>query len=182
MNSLLKVIVVSVTLAGCGTMNPEDFSGVKPRLDLFEYFHGPTTAWGIFEDRFGKVRRQFRVDIRGTVEDDELVLVEDFLYDDGEVDQRIWRIRRTGETSYSGRAADVVGEAQGESSGNAVNWRYTMDLKVGDGTLRVKFDDWMFLQEGGVLINRARVSKFGLEIGTVSLFFTKPEEAAGLST
>ena len=48
-----------------------------------------------------------------------------------------------------------------------------MDLKVGDSTLRVHFNDWMFLQETGVLVNRARVSKFGVEIGEIALFFQK---------
>ena len=49
-----------------------------------------------------------------------------------------------------------------------------MDLKVGDGTWRVRFDDWMFLQPNGVLVNRAHVSKWGVEIGEISLFFAKP--------
>ena len=41
-----------------------------------------------------------------------------------------------------------------------LNWRYDMDLKVGEGT-SVHFNDWMFLQEDGVLVNRARVTKLG---------------------
>ena len=169
----LNLMLATLTMAGCGTMNTADFAGKEPRLDLFEYFAGSTTAWGLFEDRFGKVRRQFRVDIQGNITGDVLVLEEDFHYADGEVDQRTWRIRRTGNDTYSGTAADVVGEAIGVTAGNAVNWRYTMDLKVGDGTMRVKFDDWMFLQDEDVLINRAKVSKLGLEVGTVSLFFTR---------
>ena len=52
-----------------------------------------------------------------------------------------------------------------------------MDLKVGDGSWRVSFDDWMFLQPDGVLVNRARVKKWGFEIGEVTLFFTKPQPA-----
>jgi len=99
--------------------------------------------------------------------------VEDFVYDDGETDRRTWRIRKDGDR-YLGTADDVVGEATGIVSGNALNWRYDMDLKVGDGSWRVSFDDWMFLQPGDVLINRAKVSKFGLEIGSVSLFFIRP--------
>jgi hypothetical protein len=173
----LNLMLATLTMAGCGTMNTEDFVGKEPSLDLFEYFAGSTMAWGLFEDRFGKVRRQFKADIQGNVKGDVLELEEDFRFADGEVDERTWRIRRTGDNTYSGTAADVVGEAVGATAGNAVNWRYTMDLKLGDGTMRVKFDDWMFLQADGVLINRARVSKLGLEIGTVTLFFTKPQTA-----
>ena len=72
----------------------------------------------------------------------------------------------------------MIGTAVGEAYGNALNWRYDMDLKVGEGTLRVHFNDWMFLQESGVLVNRARVSKFGIEIGEVTLFFQKSERQA----
>jgi hypothetical protein len=48
-----------------------------------------------------------------------------------------------------------------------------MDLPVGGSTWRVVFDDWMFLQPGGVMINRAKITKWGLEIGSVTLFFAK---------
>jgi len=175
---LLLTLIAVLLITGCGTMNPDDFSKKQPELDLYAYFTGETRAWGLFEDRFGKVRRQFQVDIVGRVENGELVLEEDFIYDDGERDRRVWRIRRNGPKSYLGRADDVVGEATGEAAGNALNWRYDMDLKVGDGTWRVSFDDWMFLQQDGVLINRAKVKKFGLEIGSVSLFFVKAEPKA----
>jgi hypothetical protein len=166
-------------------MNPRDFSDSSRTLDVFEYFEGDTVAWGLFEDRFGKVRRQFRVDITGTVDGDTLVLDEAFVYADGERQQRTWTIRRTGDSTYTGQAADVVGEARGVVAGNALNWTYTMNLKVGERHLTVAFDDWMFLQSDGVLLNRARVSKFGLEIGSVTLAFRKygqiPRSAAAAS-
>ncbi len=173
MRAIFYLVTGILFLTGCGTMKPEDFKGKSPELDIFEYFSGESRAWGLFEDRFGKVRRQFTVDIRGRVSDDTLVLEEDFLYDDGERARRVWTITRTAENTFSGRAGDVVGEAIGIASGNALNWTYQMNLKVGDGTWRVAFDDWMFLQPDGVLMNRARVKRFGIEIGWVTLFFKK---------
>ena len=38
-------------------MKPQDFKESEPKLTLFDYFKGKTSAWGIFEDRFGNVRR-----------------------------------------------------------------------------------------------------------------------------
>jgi uncharacterized protein YceK len=185
MKHVLHVLLATLGLSGCGTMNTRDFADSSQPLDLFDYFEGQTRAWGLFEDRFGKLRRQFQVDITGTVDGDTLVLDESFLYADGERQQRSWTIRRTGESSYSGQAADVVGEAQGNTGGNALHWTYTMDLNVGERQVRVAFDDWMFLQPDGVLLNRARVSKFGLEIGSVTLAFMKssqvPQPAAAAS-
>ena len=159
-------------------MKPSDFSGTTPQLRIEEYFAGHTRAWGIFEDRFGNLRRQFVVDIEGKWDGKTLVLDESFLYSDGERDRRVWTIRKIDAHRYEGQAADVIGVAVGEAYGNALNWRYDMDLKVGEGTLRVHFNDWMFLQEPGVLVNRARVSKFGIEIGEVTLFFQKSARKA----
>lgn len=156
-------------------MKPEDFAGATPELDLEDYFAGKTRAWGIFEDRFGTLRRQFTVDITGTVEGDTLTLVEDFVYADGEIDQRIWTITRTGPHTVEGRADDVIGVAKGTIYGNALNWVYTLNLKVGSGTWAVRFDDWMYLQPGGVMINRARVSKWGIDLGEVTLSFFKEQ-------
>nr|WP_245987083.1 DUF3833 domain-containing protein [Azospirillum thermophilum] len=161
-------------------MDPKDFAGRRPELRIEEYFAGRTNAWGIFEDRFGTLRREFTVTIDGRWDGRELVLDEQFLYSDGETDRRVWRITRTGEHDYEGSAGDVIGTATGKAYGNALNWSYDMDLKVGDGTWRVRFDDWMFLQPGGVLINRANVYRWGVWIGTVTLFF-QPEAGATLN-
>lgn len=178
---LMVVLMGLITLSGCTSMEATDFKDTEPRLVIEQYFAGETRAWGIFEDRFGRLRRQFTVDITGTWNGRDLILDERFAYSDGERDRRVWTIRKTGDHSYEGRADDVVGTASGDSYGNALHWRYDMDLKVGDGTWRVHFNDWMFLQPSGVLINRARVSKFGFEIGSVTLAFTKDglEKSAG---
>ena len=163
-------------------MNIEDFTGRTPELVLEDYFLGQTKAWGIFEDRFGNVRREFEVDIAGTVDADVLTLDEHFTFADGEKDRRVWTIRRINANTYEGTADDVIGTAQGKVFGNALNWTYKVDLAMGDRSLRVRFDDWLFLQTDGVLINRARVTKWGFEVGQVTLFFRRvgDENAASL--
>lgn len=158
-------------------MKPEDYAGSEPEFEVMEYFLGDTRAWGIFQDRSGEIRRQFRVDLRGEMEGDTLVLAEDFYYRDGEQSQRVWRIRKLDEHRYEGRADDVVGTASGIGYGQALNWRYQLLLTVDGKSWKVNFDDWMFLQQDGVLINRATMSKFGFTLGEVTLFFTKAAEA-----
>jgi len=160
-----------VILSGCSGMKISDFEGVSPTFELEEFFAGQTEAAGIFYDRFGNIRRQFTVDIVGTVDGDRLTLVEDFVYDDGETEQRVWTLTRTGETTYEGSAPGVIGTARGEIAGNAFHWQYTFDLAMNDSTLRVHFDDWMFLQPNGTVLNRAVISKWGLELGTAVISF-----------
>ena len=102
------------------------------------------------------------------------MLDEHFLFNDGEKSFRQWRIKKLAGNQYEGRADDVVGKATGVSAGNALNWRYLLDLKLDSGsTVRVKFNDWMFLQSDGVLLNRAKMSKFGIELGQVTISFQK---------
>lgn len=167
--------LVLLFLSACSSVSIEDYRHSEPQLNLEDYFIGQTRAWGIFQDRSGQVQRQFTVDIHGYMDGDELVLDEDFLYSDGEVDKRIWRLRRIDEHTYEGRADDVIGVAKGHLEGNAFNFSYILDLPYRDGTIKVKFDDWMFLQPDGVMINRAVMSKFGIRLGEVTLVFQRTE-------
>ncbi|MEO1090548.1 MAG: DUF3833 domain-containing protein [Pseudomonadota bacterium] len=162
-------------LMGCGGMKIEDFEGQEPTFVLEEYFAGPTKAWGWFEDRFGRVQRQFVVDMTGTVEGDVLTLDEHFVYDDGERERRVWTLKILPDGHYEGTADGVLGTASGRVVGPALHWSYEFALKVGERTWNVHFDDWMIRQDDDVVINRATVSKWGFTLGTVILFFKKPE-------
>ena len=170
-------------ITGCSPMKPDDFAKSQQRFVLEEYFAGKTRAWGLYEDRFGTGKRQFVVDIVGVWDGTQLTLDEDFTFDDGERSTRQWRIRKMPDGSYEGRADDVIGVAIGKVGGNALHWRYVLDLKISESsTLAVSFDDWMFLQPGGVMINRARMSKLGIELGQVTISFVKPGPATASSS
>ena len=174
MSKILFMSAFMFLLTGCSSnMKTEDFIGQQPKLIIEDYFSGETKAWGMFHDRFGNLKRQFLVDIEGTWDGDILVLDENFLYADGETDKRIWKIKKIDKNTYTGIADDVIGEAQGKSHGNALSWTYFMNLKVGDNFYKVKFDDWMYLQPNGVLLNRAEVSKWGIQLGVVTLSFLR---------
>lgn len=155
-------------------MSVQEYKDIKPNLELFEYFKGNTRGWGMFQTRNGKLKRQFVVDMQGTINDQgHLVLDEDFVWDDGEKSKRVWTIQKDANNNYIGTAPDIVGTAKGQSSGNAFQWNYVMNLPVGDKTYKVKFQDWLFLQPDGVLLNRAKMSKFGLGLGEVFISFKK---------
>lgn len=166
-------LLTALSVASCGGLKLEDFKKAEPALKLEEYFVGHLKAWGHFQDRFDRVRRRFTVDIEGTWDGETLTLTEDFIYDDGETERRVWTLRKTGPEDWEGAAAGVIGTAKGKVSGNALNWTYDFDLPVGDSTLRVKFDDWLWLQDERVMINRAYVSKFGIKVGEALIFFSK---------
>lgn len=170
---ILAAGAASAAAACASSSSLEQFETAPRQLVLEEYFLGETSAYGLFEDRFGKVRRQFKVDITGELEGNRLTLTENFLYDDGERETRIWEIDVLGDGRYRGTAGDVTGIAEGQVSGNAFNWKYKVDLKVGGSTWNVGFNDWMFLMEDDVLLNRAYVTRYGIEIGQVTIAFRK---------
>ena len=148
-------------------------SATRPVLRLEDYFAGHTRAWGVFQDRFGTLKRQFEVEIDGDWNGRELRLTEDFVYDDNQTERRVWRIRPEGSNGYCGTAGDVVGQARGRVVGNQLHWRYRFSLPIGARRLMVDFDDRMFLQPDGKLINRARVTKFGVLLGEATIVFAK---------
>ena len=164
-------------LFGCSGPQISQYANEKPVLDLSEYFSGTIDAYGIFTDRSGAVVKRFTVLIQANWQmvDGKKVgtLDESFDYSDGTKQKRVWRITEVSPGKYIGKADDVVGEANGSSSGNALNWAYTLALPV-DGTVyNVQFDDWMYLVSPKVMLNKANMSKFGIHLGEVTLSFYK---------
>ena len=95
------------------SMKPTDFKNTEPTMTIEEYFDGPVKAWGLLQDRSGKVTRQFKADMTGSFEGDILTLKEDFYWTDGEKQNRIWKIKKIDQNYYEGTAPDVVGTAKG---------------------------------------------------------------------
>ena len=160
-------------LTACAAPTAANYAAEKPVFDLKRYFNGEVTAHGIFTDRAGKVARRFTVVINGTWAGNQGTLDERFSYSDGKTERRVWRLTDEGQGRWSGRADDVLGVAQGTAAGNAVNWRYTLKLPVDDKVYEVQFDDWMFLINERVMLNKAALSKFGIHLGDVTISFTK---------
>jgi hypothetical protein len=162
----------ALLLAGCASApTPADYAAEKPALDLKAYFNGELVAHGIFTDRAGKVQRRFTVQMTGTWQGAQGTLDERFTYSDGKTERRVWRLTDEGNGRWTGRADDVIGTAEGKSAGNALNWAYTLRLPVGDTTYDVQFDDWMYLMDERVMLNKATMSKFGFRLGEVTLSF-----------
>ena len=148
---------------------------MTPAFDPFTFFPGETRAWGIVQDWRGRIVRRFAVEMDGRIDGQDLVLDEQFRYADGERSTREWRISRTGEGAFTGRASDIVDSATGRTAGNAMQWQYRMDLTVDGSTYRVSFDDWMWQLDDGVLINRSYIRKFGVKVAEVTLFMLKKD-------
>ena len=172
-HALLTLLAGTAVLTGCANPQVTDYAQERPLLELDRYFNGRVLAHGVFQKRGGEVARRFTVVMDCHWEGNQGVLDEAFTYSDGTTERRIWRLTKHADGRYTGRADDVVGEAQGQTSGNAFRWNYTLRLPVDGKEYEVQFDDWMFLVDDRVLLNRATMSKFGVTLGEVLLSFTK---------
>jgi hypothetical protein len=172
----LKLIVLAAAIslaAGCGTPTSEQYAKELPRLDVEQYFNGTLDAHGMFQDRSGAVIKRFVVVMRCSWQGDTGTLDEDFVYADGSKQKRVWTLKKTGPGRFTATAPDVVGSAEGVVSGNSLNWKYVLALPVDGKIVNVAMDDWMFLIDQKVMLNRTAMSKYGFNLGNVTLSFTR---------
>lgn len=178
MNRFYKVLSLSLitAIAGCSAAL-QDYAESKPELYLERFFSGQLEAYGIVQDRSGKVVRRFKADIVGEWEGDTGVLDEVFYFADGEQQQRCWRLSKQNR-AYFGTAEDVVGKASGQVVGNALNWHYTLRIPVDGKAWDIQLNDWMYLVDDNNLINRASMTKWGVQVGEITLFIKKLDPVA----
>ena len=173
MTRRLILLALLLSIASCGSVDVTHYTNQQPALNLERFFSKPVKAWGMFQKRSGEVVKRFEVDIVSRREGNNLILDERFLYSDGTRQRRVWTLTPEGEGRWSGRADDVVGVAKGEIAGNALRWRYRLNLPVDGSTYEMSMDDWMYLMDEDTLINRTSMSKLGVEVGQVTLFFRR---------
>lgn len=173
LKKFLLALCAMTGLSACSGVQIDQYAQQQPALDLKTYFNGTLDAYGMFQKRSGEVVKRFHVVIDASWQGDVGTLDERFTYSDGTTQQRIWTITQTGPQSYTGTAADVVGQAVGERAGNALRWRYVLSLPVDDKVYEVDFDDWMFLMDDRIMLNRSTMSKWGFDLGEVILTFVK---------
>ncbi|MDC3036313.1 DUF3833 domain-containing protein [Candidatus Pelagibacter sp.] len=171
--SLIISIFLITSCSNNSAMKPEEFKGKEPRLIIEEYLSGNVKAWGILQNRSGKVTRQFSADLDGKWDGNKLILDEKFNWDDGEIQTRQWQITKVDENNYEGTAEDVVGKAKGYSYGPAFKFEYVLLVPVKGKEIKITFDDWIFKQDDRVAINRATMTKFGIKVAELTVVFVK---------
>ncbi len=169
---IIFVVFISTSILK-KNMKPEDFKGTEPTIKIEEYFNGKVKAWGLLQNRSGKVTRQFKADMFGKFENGILTLEEDFYWTDGEKQKRTWKIEKLDDNNYKGSASDVVGNAKGFQYGSAFKFEYDLLIPFKSKNIKVSFDDWIFKQDERVAINRAKLTKFGFKVGELTVFFLK---------
>ena len=172
-SALFLSLLFSLLILSACTTSISEYRGGTPTLKLEEFFNGELVAYGMVQDRQGKVLRRFTVDMQASWQKSKGVLKEDFIYDDGEHQHRTWYLEKTADGRYRGTASDVTRDAEGATEGFALNWHYTLAIPVDGDTWDINFNDWMYLINENRLLNRAEMSKWGFKVGEVTLIIEK---------
>jgi hypothetical protein len=168
----LLILIVGI-LSACSSISVTDYADNSPKLVIQEFFNGTLRAHGIVKDRSGKVIRYFDASIDASWKDDVGKLHENFVFDDGEEQQRIWTIVKDEAGKYIGTANDVIGSSQLKVSGNSLFLNYILRVPYEDGTLDLNIDDRMYLVSENVLINESVMTKWGFQVGEIVLMIEK---------
>ncbi len=170
---------VLVGFTGCGSTSLDEYQAREPAFAPEDFFNGALTAHGVVKDFSGTAIRHFRADISGCWSEGVGTLDEDFVFDDGEQQKRVWTLTPNGSQTYVGTAGDVVGEGLARWQGNAMFLDYILRIELENGPIDVKIDDRMYRVSDNVVINESKMRKFGFGVGEILLTIIRhPDQAA----
>ncbi len=165
--------LMALTLGGCDVNNIKDYKNNTPPLRMENYFSGDVKGYGLVQKKSGAVRRRFVVDMKGKWEGNHGTLDENFVFDDGEKQQRQWILTKIDEHHFTGTAHDVVGVAMGEQYGNVIHMIYVLRVPYNGKTIDLDMDDWLYRINDQVVLNNATMKKFGFSVGKLTASFVK---------
>jgi hypothetical protein len=170
----LSIVLLSLgMITSCSSVPVSEYADNTPVMVVEEFFNGSLRAHGIVKDRGGKVIRYFNASINASWVDGVGTLDEVFRFDDGEEQRRIWKLVRDEAGNYVGTANDVIGSSTLEIAGNSLFLDYVLRIPYGDGTLDLNIDDRMYLVSERVLINESVMTKWGFDVGQITLVIEK---------
>ncbi len=141
-----------------------------------EFFTGAFSGSGVVLTRFGGLLRQFVLDGTGTVDavTGILLLTETYRFDDGQIDELNWIIRRNDDGSYDGSETSLADPADGKTTDNSFIWIYVRHVPdQGGETTTMSFHDTFWLQADGSAVAHASIRRLGIEVATMTVFYLR---------
>ena len=181
---MIRLLIASLIiplLGACSSVTVNDYRDYKPTIQPEVFFSGYLSAHGLIKNREGLVIRTFNADIDASWQDGIGTLLEDFTFNDGELQQRIWTLTPNDDGSYTGTAGDVVGPGEMTLAGNSLFLDYVLRIPYGQSTVDVRVDDRMYLVAPDVLINESVMKKFGVRVGSIDLVIIRHDDGRPVS-
>ncbi|ARE40455.1 Putative lipoprotein precursor [Rhodovulum sp. P5] len=162
---------------GFKAQGPGDYANAGPDIDLRRHLNGPILCEGVIYGPTGRVTSRFVADFDATWEGDKGQMTEEFTYDSGATQSRIWTFSLGNDGTIRADAPDLVGSGHGMQMGSAIHLRYRIRLPADSGGHVLDVTDWMYLMENGAIMNRSQFSKFGIKVAEL-VATMRPKEAA----
>ncbi|ADZ89777.1 DUF3833 domain-containing protein [Marinomonas mediterranea] len=172
----ILITLFALVLSACSSPNIELYKSNKPEFILSEFFNGELSAHGVLKNRSGEVIRYFNARLKGSWVEGKGTLEEWFVFDDGEEHQRVWKLVPNDRGSYDATANDVNGTAEAKFAGNALFMKYELQVPYDGDIISVMVDDRMYLVDKNVVINESVMSKFGVDVGYITLTIVKKSQ------
>lgn len=179
MKLVFGTALLTVALVGC-SVSLSSFKNKTPEFKMNEFFKDKLCAWGVVRNRSGEVSRKFVADIVATAEKDKVVLDEDFIFDDGEKQKRVWNFVRKN-NQWIGTAGDVVDEAIGEVKGDTLHLTYELAINVDGSEYVIAMDDWLHLVDKKTLMGSTDMSKWGFNVGRIDISIQQSQAVSCLA-
>lgn len=176
MSALLKAALVAVgitLISACSSVTVDQYAQNQPQLVPEAFFNGKLSAHGIVKDRSGQVIRYFSAKINAYWIDGIGTLDESFVFDDGEQQTRVWKLKPNADGGYVATAGDVIGEGKMKVAGNSLFLDYVLRIPYDGDTVDLRIDDRMYLVSEKVLLNESVMTKWGFEVGQITLVIEK---------
>jgi hypothetical protein len=171
---LLLVAGVSAATAQEKPADPSTTSSKASASSLEEAFRGQAVGVGRFKSRLAGVDRGFVVTTSGRRSGAHFILDQHFRFDNGSLDRRTWRFRRTGPNTYVGTRQDVVGEAQVRVEDDRIRMSYDLITRGKDGgKLKLHFEDTIRRTGRDTITNNGVISTLGMKVGSVDVTFKR---------
>ena len=160
----LFVIAVWTRSLSFRAQKPGDYAAQGPLFDLRQHLNGPIQCEGVIYGPTGRVTSRFVADMDVTWDGNVGTMTEEFRYDSGAVQHRVWTLTLGNDGKIRAEAPDVIGAGAGTQSGPSVQLKYRIKLPEESGGHVLDTIDWMYLVENGTIINRSQFRKFGLKV------------------
>jgi hypothetical protein len=149
-------------------------------FDIRTVLNGPIACDGIIYGPMGRVTSRFTAHFEASWDGNTGTMVEEFHYDSGNVQNRVWILTLLDGGVIKAQADDVVGEGRGQQAGDAVFLKYKIKLSDAAGGHVLDAHDWMYLMPNGTIMNRNQFRKFGFKVAELVATMRPIKETADL--
>ena len=156
---------------------PEELAGTGPVFDIRERLNGPIICEGVIYGPTGRISSRFVADFEARWDGNKGVMTEHFRYDNGETQDREWRLSVGNDGSIKAEADDLVGEGTGTQSGCGMVLNYRIRLPEASGGHVLESTDWMYIVDSGTIVNRSQFRKFGVTVAEI-IATLRPKDGA----